>query len=75
LWNNGAWSIEAGGEGMPMLSWQPKTTVIEARSLGDDKLPLTFWNALGIDAKPLAKTQHGYAEIDAKLDFAGKLIK
>ncbi len=75
LWNNGMWNVEAGGEGMPMLAWQPKTTVIEARGIGDDKLPLAYWNELGIDAKPLVKQRNGFSELDVKLDFAGKLVK
>jgi hypothetical protein len=74
LWNNGRWAIEAG-PGLPMFDWDPKGNVIELRDLSDDKPNAEFWRDLGIDPKPLTKQRNGYAELEIKIDFAGKLVK
>jgi hypothetical protein len=73
VWNNGSWSIE-GDANMPMLDWDPRGTTISASAMGQPIDP-TFWRELGIDPKPLTKQENGYAELKAKLDFSGKLVK
>jgi hypothetical protein len=58
-----------------MFDWDPKGNVIELRSLADNKPNAEFWRDLGIDPKPLIKQRDGFAELDIKVDFAGKLVK
>lgn len=75
LWNNGTWNIESGAEGVPMLDWNPKTNVIDARDFGNGKPNAAFWHELGIDPKPLVKMRDGFAELEVKLDLAGRIVK
>jgi hypothetical protein len=75
LWNNGSWNIESGTEGVPMLDWDPKTNVIDARDFGGSKPNAAFWKELGIDPKPLVKMRDGYPELEVKLDLGGKIVK
>jgi hypothetical protein len=74
LWNNGTWSVEGDADGAPLLSWAPKTKVIDARAFGQT-IPVTYWKELGLDIKPLLKKDNGFYELDVKLDFTGKRAK
>ena len=60
---------------LPSLAWSPGTGVIHARANGDQTPSPAFWHELGIDPKPLVQKHDGFWEIDAHLDFAGKLVK
>jgi hypothetical protein len=75
LWNNGTWSIEASSEDVPMLAWDPRGTTIEARTFGATKPNAAFWKELGIDPTPYVKVRDGFAELELKLDFAGRIVK
>ena len=75
LWNNGTWSLESSTEGVPMLSWDPSGTTIDARDYGGTKPDAGFWKALGIDPKAYVHVRDGFSELEVKLDFGGRVVK
>jgi hypothetical protein len=75
LRGDGDWEVEAFGDGLPILTWRPGTTVIHARSVGDEPPSAPFWKLLGIDPKPLVKQRDGFAELVVDLDYAGKRVR